>query len=772
MFRKWLVLAWIFGLIVALGSCPLMAQDSQAKPRVGIVLSGGGAKGSAHVGFMLALEEMGVPLDFIVGASVGGLVGGYYAAGWSPLEMKHLLKSPAFQERTSGDSGWKFGFKESGQNPGLFQVRLSSGDGAMKGQLVSGLPMDWALMEELSPAEARAQSDFDRLMVPFRCVASDVVQKEDTTFSSGNLATAVRASMTFPFYLEPVLIDGRPFYDGGLYNNFPVDVMQREFAPDLIIGCSVGSDAVSLDSDDLAIQIETIMTRPQKLYAENEGLIIVKPVLNLGTFDFDRVAEGLDAGYAAAMASMPRILEQLRRLGWTSKEGGPGIEEVRSQFRKQLRPFAVGDVQVVGLNPQQEAYASALLTGRNSADRKESLERNLYLLSSDSHIGRIRPESQWNRQTGLFDVTVQVREERDLLFAAGGNLSSRPVSFGYASAAYSRFGRIPSTIRFSTTFGSLYSAVRLDGRMDFHGGIPIAIQPYYLVHRWNYVRSLSTFFQDVRPSFLVSNESELGLELLIPTGDRSVLKVFQAHLSTDDFTYPEWEFTPADTSDFSGFEGWVTGVDWHSSSLDDKQFARLGSRMQLSLRRFTGEVNAVYEDPIAYPIRTNLHKEAVGFFRLSGDFEQYVTTKREALSVGFRGEFRLSDEALRSTYRASLAQATPFEPMPGAKSLFLEGFRSYNYVAAGIIVDLRILKSIRWRSEAHAMHSYGEINDSPKGPVIQKRESLQLMAGSWLVAKSSVGLFSIGAEYFQGERNPLMVEFSWGYRLFQSSIRR
>lgn len=772
MFRKWLVLALSFGLIVALDSCPLMAQDSQAKPRVGIVLSGGGAKGSAHVGFLLALEEMGVPLDFIVGASVGGLVGGYYAAGWSPLEMKYLLESTAFQERISGDPRWKFGFKDSGQNPSLFEVRLSSGGGAIKGQLVSGLPMDWALMEELSPAEAWAQSDFDRLMVPFRCVASDVVQKEDTTFSLGNLATAVRASMTFPFYLEPVLIDGRPFYDGGLYNNFPVDVMQREFAPDLIIGCSVASEAVSLDSDDLAIQIETIITRPQKLYAENEGLIIVKPALKFDTFDFGQVAEGVDAGYTTAMAAMPRILKQLKDVGWTRNEGDPGIEEVRSQFRNQLPPFAVGDVQVVGLNPQQEAYASALLTGRNMAYRKESLERNLYLLSSDSHIGRIRPEGQWNGQTGLFDVQVHVKEERDLLFAAGGNLSSRPISFGYASAAYSHFGKIPSNVRFSTTFGSLYSAVRLDGRMDFHGGIPIAVQPYYLVHRWNYVRSLSTFFQDVRPSFLVSNESEWGLEFLIPTGDRSVLKFFQSHLSTNDFTYPEWEFTPADTTDFSGFEGWVLGGDWHSSSLDDKQFARLGSRMQFSLRRFTGKVNAVYEDPLADPIRTNLHKEDVGFFRLSGDFEQYMTTKSEALSVGFRGEFRLSDESLRSTYRASLVQATPFEPMPGAKSVFLEGFRSYNYVAAGIIADLRILKSVRWRSECHAMHSYGEINDSPKGPIIQKRELPQLMAGSWLVAKSSVGLFSIGAEYFQGERNPLMFEFSWGYRLFQSSVRR
>lgn len=750
-----------------------ITQSDEVPFRIGVVLSGGGAKGAAHVGFLQALEDAGIVPDYIVGTSVGALVGAYYAAGWSPSEMKVLLLSDDFAMRVKGIAPWTFGFKQGAVNPSFFEVKLASEGGLLKGNLVSSLQLDWALMEELGPAESYAKSEFDQLMVPFRCVASDVVLKKDSVFSKGNLARAIRASVAFPFYLKPVWIDGKPFYDGGLYNNFPLDVLENEFRPDFIIGCSVDDDVLPLESDDLAVQIETMISRPPKLYQPSNRIVVVEPAMEVETFDFDLSGEAVASGLLSTQEMIPQIKRQLKERGWTADASTVDISERRLKFKEKLPEFRINNITIEGLKESQQQYVESLVLGRVETEKTASVKRNLFLLVSDQHIGDVRPLANFVDSTGFFDVQIDVREERDLALEAGGNLSSRPVSFGFASARYSRFGRIPMTFKFSSSFGALYSAASLQGRFDFHGTVPWAIQPYYLIHRWNYVRSFSTFFQDVRPSFLVANEIEYGLQWLIPTGNRSVLEFHQSHMQTADFTYPNVEFNPADTTDVDRFTGWVVGLDWSQNSLDAKQFPRRGSSRALRLNRFMGRNNAIFENSNPFFHRIDTVKSNVGFYRLAADLEHYIRSESKGLSLGFKGAIRLSDEAVRSTYRSTLVQATPMEPLPGSKSLFLEQFRAFNFISLGAVMDVSLWGSIlRWRSEYHWMLSGNRLADSTKGPRLIDRRVNRFMAGSWLVCDSQVGLFSIGAEYYQDEYEPFFVEFSWGYRLFQTSMRR
>ena len=763
---------WLLAILVMMTKTGV-AQEDETPFRIGVVLSGGGAKGAAHVGFLQALEEAGIVPDYIVGTSVGALVGGYYASGWSPLEMEAVLASEAFEMRVKGLAQWEFGFKQGAANPSLFEVNLASGGGLLKGNLVSSLPMDWALMEELGPAESFAESQFDQLLVPFRCVASDVVLKQDTVFSKGNLALAIRASISFPFYLKPVWLNGKPFYDGGLYNNFPMDILEEEFHPDFIIGCSVVDDAILLESDDLAVQIEAMVSRPAKAFETSNRIVVVEPQMDVETFDFDLSGDAVASGLLATEELMPQIVNQLLEEGWTPNTSQPSMSQRRMEFREKLPEFRIDQISVSGLKSSQQAYVESLVLGRVKTERTESVQRNLFLLESDQHIGNVQPTAQFNDATGLFNVQVNVKEERDLALEAGGNLSSRPVSFGFASARYSRFGRVPMTFKFSSSFGSLYSAALMDGRFDFHGTVPWAVQPYYLIHRWNYVRSFSTFFQDVRPSFLVANEVEYGLRWLLPTGNRSVFEVHQAHLRTADFTYPDWEFNPSDSTDVQRFSGWVFGLDWGRNALDSKQFPRRGNARSIKFKRFDGVTNAVFENqnPFISGVDTSLSE--VSFYRVAADLEHYVTSKSRRLSLGVKGMVRLSDEGVRSTYRSTLVQSTPMEPMPGAKSLFPEKFRGFNFVGLGAVVDLGIVGSVlRWRSECHGMFSSSRLVDSSKGPWLQGKRVNRIMAGTWLVSESQVGLISLGLEYYQDERDPFLIEFSWGYRLFQTSTRR
>lgn len=201
---------------------------------VGLTLSGGGAKGIAHIGVIQALEDNGIPIDCITGTSMGAIVGGLYAMGYTTQEMMELIESEGFSYWSTGtlDPQYTYYFLEQEESPSLISLSLGKGGSRENGggpdlptSLINPIAMNFAFMELFSPYTAQCGSDFNKLMVPYRCVASDVNRKRKAIFSQGDLGQCIRASMSFPIVFHPTEIDGRPMYDGGIYDNFPVDVM-------------------------------------------------------------------------------------------------------------------------------------------------------------------------------------------------------------------------------------------------------------------------------------------------------------------------------------------------------------------------------------------------------------------------------------------------------------------------------------------------------------------------------------------------------------------
>ena len=228
--------------------------------KVGLVLSGGGAKGCTHVGVIRALEEEGIPIDYIAGTSMGAIVSSLYAMGYSPEEMASFISSEKFMRWQNGilDERNSFFFKRDDPTPDFISfkvnVRDSSSSGANFLIPTSVLPPDQlniAFMDLFSKANAACKGNFDSLFVPFRCVASDVAHTRAYVHRKGDLGDAVRTSMSFPFIFRPIQVNGLLMLDGGIYNNFPVDVMEEDFHPDFIIGCAV-SDNPSLDAGNKA----------------------------------------------------------------------------------------------------------------------------------------------------------------------------------------------------------------------------------------------------------------------------------------------------------------------------------------------------------------------------------------------------------------------------------------------------------------------------------------------------------------------------------------
>ena len=198
-------------VIIALFLAAIQIVSAQ---KVGLVLSGGGAKGAAHIGVIKALEENNIPIDYITGTSIGAIIGSLYAMGYSPEEMLELMLSKEFSYWQTGtvEEQYTYYFKEPYPTPEFAHFSIDMSDSLqikasfLPQSLINPIQMNQAFMALFSQATAKAGWNFDNLFVPFRCVASDIYSKKAIIFKNGDLGDAVRASMTFPFFLSLIHI--------------------------------------------------------------------------------------------------------------------------------------------------------------------------------------------------------------------------------------------------------------------------------------------------------------------------------------------------------------------------------------------------------------------------------------------------------------------------------------------------------------------------------------------------------------------------------------
>jgi NTE family protein len=287
-----------------------------SRPRIGLVLSGGGARGAAHIGVLKVLEELHVPVDAIAGTSMGAVVGSLYAIGMSAAEIEQLIDSvdwqDAFRDRPPRTA---LNFRRK-QDDREFLVRTPLGlrGGAL--QLPRGLIQGQKLNQMLRSATLRAAGtdDFDRLPIRFRALATDVSTGAAVVFSSGSLATAVHASMAAPGLFSPVEVDGRFLVDGGLAENLPVDLV-RSMGVDLVIAVDVSSgllpgakldSALAVSNQMVAILINRATERSRATLGPGD-LIVVPDLGTMSSVEFGKVRAAVAAGERAARAQQAAL---------------------------------------------------------------------------------------------------------------------------------------------------------------------------------------------------------------------------------------------------------------------------------------------------------------------------------------------------------------------------------------------------------------------------------------------------------------------------------
>ncbi len=292
-------------------------------PRIGLVLGGGGARGLAHIGVLRLLEELRIPVDCVAGTSMGSIIGGLYAAGMNPTEMETALNRinwPAAFSDSPPRADLPFRTKQqqraflTDSNIGIKNQQIQLPQGLLEGQNLL------LLLEELS-LRASHIHDFDRLKIPYRAVATDLATGAPVVLKSGDLAKAMRASMSIPSALAPVELDGQLLIDGGVSNNVPVDVVRALCQPEIIIAVDVGAPLAPAEQMTSVLSITnqltsilTVRTAQQQLNTlGNKDILITPELKNISSIAFERSAEAIAIGYAAALTQR----ERLRRFSLT-----------------------------------------------------------------------------------------------------------------------------------------------------------------------------------------------------------------------------------------------------------------------------------------------------------------------------------------------------------------------------------------------------------------------------------------------------------------------
>ncbi len=733
---------------------------------VGLVLSGGGAKGLAHIGVIRVLEENNIPIDFIAGTSIGAIVGGLYAAGYTPDEMEELFKSDDFYFWSTGkiQKDYRYYFMRQEPDPSWIDLRVEKKDEKIKiippTNFIPAEQMDFAFMELLASTNAACNNNFDSLMVPFFCIATNANTAESVVLRNGDLGAAVRASMTVPLYFKPISINGALMFDGGIVNNFPFDIMKDFYHPDIIIGHKVADEKTNSDPDDLLKQISNLVMRTTNFdIGPDDGILLETKLNNVGLLDFNKIDEILKSGTETANHSLDSIRLLIQRR--VSKES---VNEKRKQFNAKKPELYFQNIQVEGVeDPMQRKFIIQSIKHRYNVITLASLKKEYFKLIADDHIKSIIPIARLNRETGYFDLHLKVEPSKKVEVNVGGNISTKPINQGFASFDYRFYKTRAYTLTSNLYFGRFYSSFKLGGRIDYPLKLPFYIAGYFTLNRWDFFASSSElFFEDVRPPFIIQNENNTRFESGLPLGLHSKLYGGISFSNSSDEYYQTNIFNKADEPDQTVFNAFAAQVGLENNSLNYKQFATEGAYRYVTVKYISGTES---NTPGTTSENTTKTKSNHNYFLIEGHTTRYFKLNRR-FSLGAEAEAVFSNKGNFQNYRSTLLAAPGYYPTPHSKSLFIEHFHANKYLAGGVSAIYRINPALNFRLEGYGFVPVNELKKEQQSESERLIENYYLQGAASLVYQTGVGPLSVSLNYYEKENTKFYFTLNFGYILF------
>lgn len=740
--------------------------------RVALVLSGGGAKGLAHVGVLKALEEYEIPIDYIVGTSMGAVVGGLYASGYSPDSIAIILSSDKFQRWSTGviEDKYNYYFKQKEADASWISIKFNYDDVKRKIKtkvpmnLIPPYEMDFDLLELYAGASAASEYDFNNLFVPFRCVAADIDSNTAVTLARGQLGTAIRASMTFPFYFKPIKVDGKLLFDGGMYNNFPSDVAEDVFYPDVIIGSKAAGNYEAPGEDDMISQLQNMMMTPADFDLDTaSGILLEHDLANRALFDFGRPDEAINTGYQTVIDNLGGIYDLIER-----RVSSSTLMARRNEFIGKKPPIMIDSIHIEGLNNSQSEYVRRLFKQKEALIDIETVKLQYFKLIADDKISSIFPELKYDAVSGYYDLYLNVRKSENFVGSLGGNISSSTANTAFVGLEYRYFGRQAMSLSTNLYLGRFYNSFALGGRVDFPTRTPFFMELGYIWNSKNYFNNTTYFFDDKTPTFLICKESYGYISLGIPATNRGKLVLGLNYGGKKDEYYQSNVFAREDTADITRFDMVAPRLTFELNSLNRKQFANAGAR-------FLAEARYVFGKETHTPGSTSAEEFECehdhSWLQIRVLYNNYFD-HWGPVAVGFYGELLISNQQFFDNYTSSILAAPAFTPVLESKTLFLPKYRAYNYGAVGLKFVLDIYRKIDFRLEGYLFQPYQEIlaDENMKATYGKEFAYRSVIASTSVVWHSPLGPLSLSVNYYDRNNENYTFFFNFGYIIFNKSI--
>ena len=753
-------------LITFLLLLPILVQAQ----KVGLVLSGGGAKGLTHIGIIRALEENNIPIDYITGTSMGAIVGSLYAMGYSPDDMEILLKSEEFKRWYSGEveEEYMYYFKKNQPTPDFLNIRLSFRDSLnikpqfLPSSVVNPIQMNLVFLDLYARATAACGGDFNKLFVPFRCVASDVYNKKQLIMNRGDLGDAVRASMSFPFMFKPIEIDSVLAYDGGIYNNFTTDVMRDDFHPDVIIGSVVATNPTKPKENDLMSQIENmVMQKTDYSVPESEGIVMTFKYDDVNLMDFQRIDELHDIGYNRTMSMMDSIKSRIRR-----RVNLDNIRLRRLVYRSNYPELRFKNILIDGANAQQQAYIKKEF---HASDDKEftfeDVKRGYFRLLSGNMISEIIPHAVFNPEDDTYDLHLKVKLEDNFSVRIGGNVSTTSSNQIYLGLSYQNLNYNAKELTFDGQLGKIYNNVQLMGRIDFATNIPTSYRLIASISTFDYFKKEKLFSRNDKPAFNQKDERFVKLKVGLPflSSKRAEFGVGLAKIQDRYFQKNVIDFDKDkyDKSEYSLFGG---SISFNGSTLNARQFSTQGSHEELVAQIFTGK-ERFYPGETSDTKKTS--EERHSWLQLSYMKEKYHRMA-EHWTLGWYLKALYSSRNFSENYTATMMQAGEFAPTAHGQLMYNEAFRANQFVGAGVRPVYRLNQMFHVRGEFYGFMPIfpierNSINKAYYGKAFSRFEYLGEIS---IVCQFSFGAISAYVNHYSSPKKEWNVGLTLGWQLF------
>jgi len=757
MFKKCSIL-FLFGVL------PLMLEGQS----VGLVLSGGGSKGLAHIGVLKALEEEGIPIDYIGGTSMGAIVGACYAMGLTCEEIINIVKSDDFSYWMSGiiEEEYKYYFKAEYPEPDIFSLGLDTKDTIPKTRLpLSYIPnhlMDFAFMEIFSRASAAAGYDFDSLFIPFLCNSVDISNNREVVFRTGDLSQAARASMTVPLYFRPIVIDGNIMYDGGIYNNFPVNHVKDEFNPDVLIGSKASGGNKPHDEFDIMRQIENIVMKPSSYVIEpGQGILVDMNFQNESLMAFDKLDEFVEVGYRTTMEKMDSIRLLVHRKADTPLE----LNRRRAAIKETWPPLRFKEIEIDGLNEEQEYYIERSIRKSDSIIDVGEMKMEYLKLVHDKSLLYLYPRARYNEKDSLFKLQLRVIPQTPFEARFGLFFSTTGLAQTYLGFSYREISEVSTHLKGSVQFGRLYNGVNLGFRFDYPSKIPVFFQGNFNYNGIDYnTYNSNFFFEDLKPSYITEDEINFRFDVGIPYSINGVFKGGLGIGRNKEVYYMTTDFSTTDTSEVSNVNNMSLFVAMERNTLNNKQFATEGVyRLH--------EIRAGYGLESYFPGSTSdtEHNQKLDYFWFSAKYENWAYMPLgKSFSLGYYINLQATFKPLLSNYFSTLIEAPVFQPNVITKALFMEHYRAYQSFAFGIMPVYNFSKQLHIKAEAYGFFPVQEIlrdanNEAYLGPFFNTAKAVFDASLNFV---SVAGPVSFHVGYITEEDKPWVIQLSFGYLLF------